>query len=168
MRAHADAARVAREPASSAPALRRLALLDDYGALALVWRRGSACQPGWPWRRSGPRADEDALAGRLAPFDALVAMRERTPFPRSLIERLPDLRLLVTTGLRNASIDLAACAERGVTVCGAPRRRRAHDDSTWALILALARHLPAQQPACARGAGRPRSPGLASRARRSA
>jgi len=55
--------------------------------------------------------DEDAVAERLAGFDVVVAMRERTPFPRSLLERLPRLRLLVTTGARNAAIDVAAAAE---------------------------------------------------------
>ena len=53
-------------------------------------------------------------------------MRERTPLRADLLARLPDLRLLVTTGMRNASIDLAACRERGITVCGTgrPRARR--------------------------------------------
>src|SRR5919202_1068792 len=103
------------------PGLTRLAILDDYQGVALA--RG-------PWERlPGTIAievfrdtitDPEALAARLAPFDAILMMRERTPFPRALLERLPNLRLLITTGARNRSIDLAACAERGVTVCGTP------------------------------------------------
>ena len=65
--------------------------------------------------------DEDAVADRLAGFDVVVAMRERTPFPRSLLERLPKLRLLVTTGARNAAIDVAAAADLGVPVSGTGR-----------------------------------------------
>ena len=153
----------------SPPALRRLGLLDDYGELALglaAWERlpaGLAVES-----FSDHVADEDALAERLAPFDALVAMRERTPFPRSLIERLPALRLLVTTGLRNASIDLAACAERGVTVCGAPGAGAPTTDLTWALILALARHLPAQEQGLREGRWQAPRPAWRWRARRSA
>ena len=62
--------------------------------------------------------DEDELVGILEGVSVLVVMRERTPVPRSLLERLPDLRLVVTTGSRNASIDLAAAQELGVVVCG--------------------------------------------------
>src|SRR4051794_12715313 len=59
----------------------------------------------------------DALVERLMPFDVLVIHRERTPFPRQLIERLPNLKLLVTTGMRNLSVDMEACRERGIVVC---------------------------------------------------
>src|SRR4051794_10532908 len=69
-------------------------------------------------------------------------MRERTPFPRSLLERLPDLRLLVTTGAKNASIDVAAAVERGVLVCGTGAHPPGTAELTWALILSIARHLP--------------------------
>jgi phosphoglycerate dehydrogenase-like enzyme len=88
--------------------------------------------------------DEDAVAERLAGFDVVVAMRERTPFPRSLLDRLPRLRLLVTTGARNAAIDVAAAAERGVPVCGTGAHPTGTVELTWALILGLARHLPAE------------------------
>jgi phosphoglycerate dehydrogenase-like enzyme len=79
-------------------------------------------------------------------------MRERTPFPRSLLERLPELRLLVTTGRRNAAIDVAAAAERGVTVCGTASHPTGPVELTWALILAVARHLP-QEDASVRAGG---------------
>ena len=58
------------------------------------------------------------MVAALAGAEIVVAMRERTPFTAARLARLPDLRLLVTTGMRNASIDLAACAEQGITVCG--------------------------------------------------
>ena len=85
--------------------------------------------------------DEDAVARRLAGFDVVVIMRERTPFPASLLARLPRLKLLVTTGMRNASIDLAAAKEQGVTVCGTDSTSTPPAEMTWALILGLARHL---------------------------
>jgi phosphoglycerate dehydrogenase-like enzyme len=69
-------------------------------------------------------------------------MRERTPFPRALLERLPRLRLLVTTGMRNASIDLVAARERGVVVCGTPGAAGTTGELTWGLILALFRQIP--------------------------
>src|SRR3712207_1933271 len=96
----------------------RIAVLDDYQRVAL--RMGDwACLPGCEATAFADHIeDEAALAERLAPFEAVVIMRERTPFPRRLLERLPRLRLLVTTGMRNLSVDLAAAAERGVLVCG--------------------------------------------------
>jgi phosphoglycerate dehydrogenase-like enzyme len=84
---------------------------------------------------------EDDVAAALADFDVVVIMRERTPFPASLFARLPKLRLLVTSGMRNASIDLAAAAEHGVTVCGTASRSEPPVELTWALILGLCRHL---------------------------
>ena len=86
-------------------------------------------------------ADDDAVVAALAGAEIVVAMRERTPFTAARLARLPDLRLLITTGMRNASIDLAACAERGITVCGTGSSFRPPAELTWALILGLARHL---------------------------
>ncbi|SDB70462.1 D-2-hydroxyacid dehydrogenase family protein [Belnapia rosea] len=128
------------------PELTRLAILDDYQGVALT--RG-------PWDRlpegltievfRDTVTDPEALVARLAPFDAILMMRERTPFPRALLERLPSLRLLVTTGARNRSIDLEAAAERGVTVCGTPGFGNPTVDLTWGLILSLMRRIPEQQ-----------------------
>ncbi len=128
------------------PELNRLAILDDYQGVARALG---------PWDRlpEGLRievfrdtlADPDALADRLRPFDALVIMRERTPFPRALVERLPNLRLLVTTGMRNRSVDLAACTGKGVAVCGTPGFGNPTVDLTWGLILSLARRIPEQE-----------------------
>jgi phosphoglycerate dehydrogenase-like enzyme len=91
-------------------------------------------------------SDERSVAERLAPFEVVVAMRERTPFPASLLSQLPNLRLLVTTGPRNAAIDVAEASRRGIVVSGTGGRRLPGSDPTaeltWGLILATARHIP--------------------------
>jgi phosphoglycerate dehydrogenase-like enzyme len=84
---------------------------------------------------------------RLRPFDVVMAMRERTPFPRERLERLPNLRLLVTTGMGNAAIDTAAARELGITVAGTGGTPTHTAELTWGLILALARHIPAEDRA---------------------
>ncbi len=120
----------------------KCAVLDDYQKVAL----SSA-----DWATVAGRVDvrvldrhmssEDELATVIGDCDIVVAMRERTPFTRSLLARLPQLKLLVTTGMRNAAIDLAAARERGVTVCGTASRSEPPAELTWALILGLARHV---------------------------
>ncbi|MDQ8701653.1 D-2-hydroxyacid dehydrogenase family protein [Streptomyces sp. LHD-70] len=85
--------------------------------------------------------DEDAVAAEIADCEIVVIMRERTPFPASLLARLPKLRLLITSGMRNASVDLDAAARHGVTVCGTPSNSEPPAELTWALILGLARHV---------------------------
>jgi phosphoglycerate dehydrogenase-like enzyme len=87
-------------------------------------------------------ADEEDLVARLPPFDVVVAMRERTAFPRGVLERLPNLRLLVTTGARNVAIDVAAARELGITVCGTRGHAPGTAELTWGLVLAVARHIP--------------------------
>lgn len=122
----------------------KLAILDDYQGVALTMADFS------PLREVEITVFErhlgglDAVAAALAEFEIVCAMRERTPFPRALFERLPQLRLLVSTGHRNAAIDLAAAAEHGVTVCGTESLGRPAAEHTWALLLAAARHLPAE------------------------
>lgn len=92
-------------------------------------------------------ADEAAVAERLRPFDAVIAMRERTPFPGSLLRRLPRLRLLVTTGMANAAIDMAEARLLGITVCGTRMPPYAAAELTWALLLELAKRVGAEQAA---------------------
>ncbi|MCX5333993.1 MULTISPECIES: D-2-hydroxyacid dehydrogenase family protein [unclassified Streptomyces] len=83
--------------------------------------------------------DEDALAEALAGFDIVVTLRERVPFPGSLIARLPRLKLLVASGMRNSVIDYAAAEAHGVTVCGTASSSTPPVELTWALLLGLAR-----------------------------
>ena len=91
------------------------------------------------------------VAARLADFDAVVAMRERTAFPRALLEKLPRLKLLITTGMRNASIDVKTATERGVTVCGTQGLGYPTAELTWGLIIALLRRIPAEDRATREG-----------------
>ncbi|MBG0830369.1 D-2-hydroxyacid dehydrogenase family protein [Planomonospora sp. ID67723] len=95
--------------------------------------------------------DQDALVEAIGDYEIVVVMRERTPFPRALFERLPKLRLLVTSGMRNASVDLTAAAEHGVTVCGTASSSVPPAELAWALILGLARHLVPENTALRAG-----------------
>ncbi len=119
-----------------------VAILDDYQAVALT-------MADWSPLRSRAEVsvftdhltDEGALAERLLPFEILCVMRERTPLRRSLLERLPRLRLIASTGPVNAAIDVAAAEERGVKVVHTGYSSVPTIEMTWALILASQRHL---------------------------
>ncbi len=130
----------------------RVALLDDYQQVALEMA---------DWRSLGPDAEViafrdhwtglETISDKLAGFAIVVAMRERTPFPRALLERLPELRLLVTTGMRNASIDLVAATDLRIIVCGTRGGGPATAELAWGLILALARKIPFESTAMRSG-----------------
>jgi phosphoglycerate dehydrogenase-like enzyme len=119
-----------------------VAVLDDYQALARDYG---------PWERLAGRVSlhslsdhidgDDALIARLETFPVVVAMRERTAFSKARLERLPRLRLLVTTGMGNAAIDLQAARQCGVLVSGTSIRMGAPGELTWGLILALTRRI---------------------------
>ena len=96
-------------------------------------------------------SDQDAVVERLKDFEIIVAMRERTPFPRTLLERLPKLKLLVTTGMRNASIDMEAASDLGIMVCGTGGLSYPTAELTWGLILALLRQIPKEDRATRAG-----------------
>jgi phosphoglycerate dehydrogenase-like enzyme len=131
----------------------RIAVLDDYQAVAAAFSDWTQVpEPVEVVEFHDHVDDEDALAARLAPFDVVVAMRERTALRRSLLGRLPNLKLIITTGMRNKSIDVAAAAERGIPVCGTASGSDATVELTWALILATVRHLP-QEVASVRAGG---------------
>jgi phosphoglycerate dehydrogenase-like enzyme len=124
----------------------RIAVLDDYQGVAMETADWSAVtdHPTTPCSVDVFRdhvSEPDALVERLEPYDAVVVMRERTPLPREVLTRLPRLRLVVTTGRRNPSIDTAAAAEAGITVCGTDSLSSGPAELTWALVLGLARHL---------------------------
>jgi len=86
--------------------------------------------------------NEDELVARLKEFQVVMGMRERTAFPRSLLERLPELRLLITTGARNAVFDEVAATELGITICGTQGAGEGPTELTWGLIIGLLRHIP--------------------------
>ena len=120
----------------------KIAVLDDYQNAALE-------SADWSVLRDRADitvfedhlADPDAVIERLLPFDVVCVMRERTPLPRKIIERLPNLKLIASTGSGNASIDVAAAGDRGITVVHTGYRSDPTVEFTWALILACARHI---------------------------
>ena len=120
----------------------RIAILDDYQRIALQSSDWGVLGASDIVPFHGHIADTADLVAELRPFDVIVAMRERTPFTAERIRLLPSLRLLVTTGMANASIDVAAANQAGVTVCGTRGSGAATPELTWALILALVRHVP--------------------------
>ncbi|MYW46954.1 D-2-hydroxyacid dehydrogenase family protein [Streptomyces sp. SID161] len=131
----------------------RCAVLDDF--------QGVAHQAA-DWSAVTDRVDvvalrehldgEDALAAALADYDSVVTLRERVPFPGSLIARLPRLKLLVASGMRNSVIDYAAAEAHGVTVCGTASSSTPPVELTWALLLGLARGI-VQESNALRGGG---------------
>jgi phosphoglycerate dehydrogenase-like enzyme len=138
----------------------RIAVLDDYQYVAATYADWSRLHESLEVVEFADHVDDhETLVRRLQPFDVVVAMRERTPFPRALLERLPNLGLLVTTGGANKSIDVAAAAERGITVCGTGAHPPGTAELTWALILAVARHIP-QEDASVRAGGWQQTVGL--------
>src|SRR5258708_6724658 len=123
----------------------KIAILDDYQNVALE----SA-----DWSVLGGRADitvfqdhlddADALIERLLPFDIICVMRERTPLPHDVIARLPNLKLIASTGPVNASIDAVAAADRGIVISHTGYRSDPAIELTWALILVSARNIVAE------------------------
>ena len=131
----------------------QVAVLDDYQGVALQMADWSGLSAHCQVRVFRDHlTDRDALVGRLRDFEVVTCMRERTPFPRDLLERLPGLRLLVTTGMRNAAIDLEAATALGIMVCGTAGGPEAPPaELTWGLILALVRHIPRENIAIREG-----------------
>jgi phosphoglycerate dehydrogenase-like enzyme len=120
----------------------RIAILDDYQNVALEmadWSSLAGCAAITVF--DDHLSDPDAIVERLLPFDVVCVMRERTPLPRSVIERLPQLKLIASTGPCNASIDVEAAAERGIAVAHTGYDARPTIEMTWALILASARQV---------------------------
>jgi phosphoglycerate dehydrogenase-like enzyme len=128
----------------SDPVSVRVAVLDDYQQVAADLADWSGRLPSAELRFfHSHHPNPDTLVADLESYDVVVAMRERTPFPRDVLARLPRLRLLITTGMHNASIDLGAAAELGVTVAGTGGVAGATAELTWALILGLTRTVAA-------------------------
>ena len=131
----------------------RVAVLDDYQQVALKMADWKTLEPEGEVQAFGDNlVDVPRLAERLHTFDAVVLMRERTPFPRALLDRLPNLRLIVTAGARNASIDVAAATEKGVLVTGTDMLAYPTAELTWGLIIGLFRHVPFEDSQMRKGA----------------
>jgi phosphoglycerate dehydrogenase-like enzyme len=130
----------------------RIAVLDDYQGVALSSADFAVLAGRADVAVFGDHlVDQAALVSRLADFDVVIAMRERTPFQADLLDRLPKLRLLITAGMRNASIDVAAAQQRGITVSGTGGSAAATAELIWALIMAVARRIPAEDAAVRAG-----------------
>lgn len=120
----------------------KIAILDDYQGAAFHYA---------DWSGLSARAEvavftdhvsaSEAVIARLLPFDVVVLMRERTPLPRAILEHLPNLRFIASTGARNASIDATAARERGIEIARTGNRADPTIEFTWALILASARNI---------------------------
>ena len=130
----------------------RIAVLDDYQGIAMRMADWDRLPGGCTVEVFHDHvADRATLIDRLRGFDVLCVMRERTAFPREVLERLPQLKLLVTTGMRNASVDVAAARELGITVCGTSGSANTTPELTWGLILALQRNIVAEDRAMKAG-----------------
>jgi len=132
----------------------KIAVLDDYLDTARGCADWDALHAQVTFFRDALADDDAARAQALAAFDVIVAMRERTPFSSDLIAQLPRLRLLVTTGMRNHAIDMAACRARNIDVCGAPGSADsagATAELAWALMLALFKRIPQEHATMAAG-----------------
>jgi phosphoglycerate dehydrogenase-like enzyme len=127
------------------------AILDDYQQVALTMADWSQV-PVHVQSFEDHLEAEDELVRAIFGFEIIVVMRERTPFGESLFRRLPKLKLLITSGLRNASIDVKAATAAGVTVCGTTSASHPPGELTWALILGLARHVAVENE-CFRAGG---------------
>lgn len=130
----------------------RLAVLDDYQRVSHQVADWTLLQD----RVSVDRfhhfiADPEAVVEELQPYDGVVAMRERTALPAHVINRLPNLKLIVTTGMRNAAIDIEAATSAGVTVCGTRSISSSTVELTWGLVLASLRHIPTESSNMRRG-----------------
>jgi phosphoglycerate dehydrogenase-like enzyme len=132
--------------------MKKIAILDDYQGVALSLG---------PWEKLKGRADitvfrdhlddAGALVGRLAGFHVVVANRERTPITAELVNALPHLELVVTSGKRNTAIDMDAVVAGGATVCGTDTLGYPTAELAWAMILGYARHLPREATAMRSG-----------------
>ena len=129
----------------------RIVVLDDFQEVAATFADWSGLDAEVEFI-SRPIVDDDDLVKVLHGAEVVVAMRERTAFPAGRLQRLPDLRLLVTTGRVNASIDVQAARSQGIVVCGTESTTSATPELTWGLILSVLRSIPAED-AAVRGGG---------------
>ncbi|TCD63327.1 hypothetical protein EIP91_005673 [Steccherinum ochraceum] len=127
---------------STATALPRVAILDDYQKVAFTFADWSVLKGKVSIDVfTDTISDEDALVKRLEPYNIICAMRERTKFRASLLDRLPNLKFIATTGRKNAGIDVAHAKSKGIPVSGTDGGGNSTLEHIWALILSAARHI---------------------------
>jgi phosphoglycerate dehydrogenase-like enzyme len=128
--------------------VKRIVLLDDYQGIALDYGGWDRVPDEWQIVALEQHlADPDELVEALAEAEIVVAMRERTALPAEILDRLPELKLLITTGMANVAIDVAAARRNGVVVCGTGMHPPGTAELTWGLILALLRKIPSEDAA---------------------
>ena len=124
----------------------KIAILDDYQQVAVQSADWNSLPSGTEVNSFAETiADQGELVRRVQPYDVIVAMRERTRFPAQVIDTLPNLRLLVSTGARNPSIDAEACARHKIALCsahGAASGQSSTAEVAWSLVLALVKRIP--------------------------
>jgi phosphoglycerate dehydrogenase-like enzyme len=125
--------------------VKRIVLLDDYQGVALDYGGWDRVPDEWQLVALERHIDDpDELIAALAEAEIVVAMRERTALPAAILDRLPGLKLLITTGMANVAIDVAAAKRNGIIVCGTGMHGPATAELSWALILALLRKIPTE------------------------
>ncbi|MGA8361844.1 MAG: D-2-hydroxyacid dehydrogenase family protein [Candidatus Dormiibacterota bacterium] len=118
-----------------------IAVLDDYQAIAHAIVDWGVLGEGVRVEFLTEHLEDEALVERIADCDIVVAMRERTAFPARVLQGLPKLRLLVTTGMRNRAIDVRAATDAGILVCGTHGLTWSTAELTWGLVIASVRNL---------------------------
>jgi phosphoglycerate dehydrogenase-like enzyme len=132
--------------------VKRIVLLDDYQGVALDYGGWDRVPDEWQVVALEQHIDDaDELVEALSEAEIVVAMRERTPLTAAIFDRLPDLKLLITTGMANASIDVAAARANGIVVCGTASKLPPTAELSWGLILSLLRSIPAESAAMREG-----------------
>ncbi|HEX3736694.1 MAG TPA: D-2-hydroxyacid dehydrogenase family protein [Solirubrobacterales bacterium] len=133
--------------------MKRIVLLDDYQGVALDYGGWDRIPAEWQVVALEHHIDDpDELVEALVGAEIVVAMRERTALPAAILDRLPDLKLLITTGMANVAIEVAAARQAGVVVCGTGMHAPGTAEHSWALILALVRNVPAEDAGMRAGA----------------
>jgi phosphoglycerate dehydrogenase-like enzyme len=128
--------------------VQRIVLLDDYQGIALDYGGWDRVPEEWQIVALEQHLDDpDELVAALGEAEIVVAMRERTALPATILDRLPELKLLITTGMGNVAVDVAAARRNGVVVCGTGMHPPGTAELSWGLILSLLRNIPAEDAA---------------------
>jgi phosphoglycerate dehydrogenase-like enzyme len=122
-----------------------LAILDDFQECATRMGDWSRLEPRVRTTVFTDNAVGEDLVARLSRFDAVMVIRERTKFPREIVDRLPRLKLLISAGMRNLGIDIPACRARGIVVCGTDTGSSATAELAFGMLLALSRNMAAEE-----------------------